>query len=445
MDRDHARSLLALWLLFAINATNFFDRQILSAVYEPIRKEWGLTDTQLGWLGTSFTLLYAIVGVPLGRLADTWRRTRLLGIGLAVWSGLTCISGFCRGFWSLFAARLGVGIGEATCAPASSSLIGDLFLPLERARALAIFMLGLPLGVALSYIISGTVAQHYGWRAAFFVAGIPGLFLTLMTVLLQEPARGRAEARKVGVARRPGSPYAVVLGIPTMLWIIASGALHNFNMYALSSFLPSFLIRHHGSTVQNAGFIAGIVIGSLGAIGMLLGGWSGDALARRRPNGRLMLAAVALLISVPAQYLALNQSRGALTSFVLFQAVASMMMYVYYATVYSAIQDIVEPALRGTAMALYFLAMYMLGAALGPVAAGWASDRFAHQAALESHMVLSGSPPEVVEQFKAVGLQRAMYIIPAVGVVLTAVLFAAASTVRRDAKKLQDWARSVSA
>ena len=159
--------LFTLWLLFGINALNFFDRQILGAVTEPVRKEWRLTDTELGWLGTAFTLLYAVVGVPLGRLADAWRRKQLLAMGLALWSAMTYASGLCRSFASMFAARLAVGVGEAACAPTSSSLIGDLFRPHERARALSVFMLGLPVGIALSYATSGTVAQHYGWRAAF--------------------------------------------------------------------------------------------------------------------------------------------------------------------------------------------------------------------------------------------------------------------------------------
>jgi len=206
MDRDRTRCLFALWLLFAVNTMNFFDRQILAAITEPIRKEWGLSDTQLGVLGTAFTLLYAMIGVPLGRLADVWKRKWLLAIGVAFWSALTYTSGLCRGFWTLFAARLGVGVGETACAPTSSSLIGDLYGPHERGRALSVFMLGLPVGLALSYIVSGTIAQHYGWRAAFFIAGVPGLVLAALSMLLHEPSRGSIEARGIGAARRGGSP-----------------------------------------------------------------------------------------------------------------------------------------------------------------------------------------------------------------------------------------------
>lgn len=434
----NARSLLALWVLFAINTMNFFDRQILGAVTEPIRKDWGLTDTQLGWLGTAFTLLYAAIGIPLGRLADVWNRRVLISMGVALWSGLTFASGLCRGFWSLFVVRLGVGVGEAVCAPTSSSLIGDLFHPHERARALSIFMLGLPVGLALSYIVSGTIAQHYGWQAAFFVAGIPGILLAAVTLFIREPARGTTELRHIGTARRSGSPYWIVLSIPTMWWIIASGALHNFNMYAIGSFLPAFLIRFHHVSLQTAGFISGIVIGSVGALGMLVGGWTADWLIRRRTNGRLLVASFALLISAPAGYLALEQPSGALIPFMLFQGLASMMMYVYYATVYSTIHDIIEPALRGTAMALYFFAMYVLGASLGPLGTGWASDFFARRAADSAGVILAPTAP-IPEQFRAAGLHAAMYMIPLLGIALVLVLFVGSMTVRSDMQKLQNW------
>jgi len=432
--------LFTLWLLFGINALNFFDRQILGAVTEPVRKEWRLTDTELGWLGTAFTLLYAVVGVPLGRLADAWRRKQLLAMGLALWSAMTYASGLCRSFASMFAARLAVGVGEAACAPTSSSLIGDLFRPHERARALSVFMLGLPVGIALSYATSGTVAQHYGWRAAFFVAGFPGLVLAALCLLLHEPERGSSEASAIGAARRQGSPYRLVLGIPTMWWIIASGALHNFNMYAIGAFLPAFLMRYHHTSLQAAGFISAVVAGSVGALGMLAGGWLGDAMMRRRANGRMLVATVALFVSVPASALALAQAPGALGRFMLFQAVATAMMYVYYATVYSTIQDIVEPSLRGTAMALYFLAMYVLGASFGPIATGWVSDHLARSAAAGAHL---GAGP-VPDEFRATGLHQAMYMVPLLGVALGGVLLAASRTVTRDMLKLQEWMRSVS-
>jgi MFS family permease len=166
---------------------NFFDRQILPAVQEKIRKDWLLSDSKLGWLGTAFILLYALVGLPLGYLADVWRRRWILAAGVGLWSFLTLGSGLAWNFWSLFALRLGVGVGEASCAPAASSLIGDLVPAHRRARALAVFMLGLPLGLALSFFVSGTIAEHRSWQAAFYVAGLPGLLLAIAALIWTSP------------------------------------------------------------------------------------------------------------------------------------------------------------------------------------------------------------------------------------------------------------------
>src|SRR5215204_4925547 len=166
MTQERAGVWFTLWVLFAVNAMNFFDRQILGAVGEAVRREWELSDGAMGALGTAFTLLYAFVGVPLGRLTDRSGRTWILAAGVSVWSLLTVASGFARNFWQLFVFRLGVGVGEASCAPAATSLIGDLFPARGRAKALSVFMLGLPVGVALSFAVSGTVARSYGWRTA---------------------------------------------------------------------------------------------------------------------------------------------------------------------------------------------------------------------------------------------------------------------------------------
>src|SRR5258706_1284464 len=164
MSREPKGAWFALWILFGINAMNFYDRQILGAVNELVRKEWVLSDTMMGTLGTAFTMMYAAVGVPLGRLADTWSRKKILSIGVSIGSVLTAASGLASTFAWLFASRLGVGVGEASCAPAANSLIGDLYPPRKRAVALSIFMLGLPIGIFLSYRMSGMIAHAYSWR-----------------------------------------------------------------------------------------------------------------------------------------------------------------------------------------------------------------------------------------------------------------------------------------
>lgn len=431
------RAAYALGVLFAINTMNFFDRQILGAVGEAVRREWALGDTALGALGTAFTLLYAVVGVPLGRLSDRASRRWILATGVFAWSVLTAASGLARTFWQLFVVRLAIGIGEATCSPAATSLIGDLFPIARRARALSIFMLGLPIGLALSYAVSASIAQAWGWRAAFFVAGLPGLLCAVAALWMHEPPRGMAEAQAVGNRRRAGSPYRIVLSIPTMWWLIASGALHNFNMYALAVFLSPFLMRFHGVDLRNAGLVAMAVYGLSGSGGLLLGGFAADAARARRVDGRLLIGTAAVAVAAPLMLVSLLRPAGDVAGFALLMGIGCGVMYAYYSAVYSTIHDVIEPSLRGTAMALYFFAMYVLGASFGPLGTGIVSDYFTTRAAWTAGV--TERTAAALEPFRAAGLHAAMFVIPILGVLLAAVLFAASRTVTDDVARLQAW------
>lgn len=430
----------ALAILFIINTMNFFDRQILGAVAEPVREEFGLSDSQIGGLGTAFILLYAVVGVPLGRLADIGRRTRILSVGVFVWSLLTATSGAARTFYQLFIMRLGVGVGEATCAPAATALIGDLFRAHQRARALSVFMLGLPVGIALSYAVSGTIAYNpnWGWRYAFYVAGIPGILCAIAVLFIKEPPRGAMEEHGVGDRKREGSPYKLVLSIPTMWWLILSGALHNFNMYALGTFLSPLLQRFHGVDIRQAGFIAMFTYGLSGVPGLFLGGTLADWATRRWRNGRLLVGAVAIFFSGPLIYLAFASAPGETGPFVVLLGLGCGLLYVYYSTVYATVQDVVEPSLRGTAMALYFCAMYVFGASLGPVAMGVLSDHYA-LAAAANEGITGVATQELSAAHRAAGLHAAMGVVPLLCGLLALVLFAGSATVGRDIEKLRAW------
>ncbi|HEX6100146.1 MAG TPA: MFS transporter [Thermoanaerobaculia bacterium] len=418
---EKGRAAYALTILFVINTMNFFDRVIGGALGEPIRREFNLSDSALGALGTAFTLLYAFVGVPLGRLSDRAPRKLILAAAVFVWSALTAASGLTRTYWQLFVTRLGVGVGEAACAPAGTSLIGDLYPPNRRARALSVFMMGLPIGIALSYFVGSAVAAAYGWRTAFFVAGIPGVLAAIAALFIAEPARGTKETAPAKAVT--GSPWKTLLSIPTLWWLILSGALHNFNMYALGSFLAPLLMRYHGADLRQAGLITMTVYGLSGIPGLLLGGALADAWGTRRKDGRLLVAAIATFLSVPLMIAALMRPPRETMSFVIFGGLACALMYVYYASVYATLQDVVAPSLRGTAMALYFFAMYVLGASFGPLATGMLSDFFTRRAAAGA---------AVLEPFRGAGLHSAMYAVPVLSTLLALVLFAATRTVARD-------------
>jgi predicted MFS family arabinose efflux permease len=450
----------ALVVLFAINLMNFFDRQIIGGVGEGIRREWALTDTALGLLGTVFTLLYAVVGLPLGRLSDRVQRRKILAAGVFAWSLLTALSGVTRSFGQLIVARLGVGVGEATCSPASTSLIGDLVRPTERARAIAVWMLGLPLGLGLANGAGGWILQNWGWRNAFYIAAVPGILCAVAALAMREPARGTRETHPVGARRRAGNPYLLVLSIPTILWIIVSGALHNFNMYALGAFVAPFLVRFHHMSFFAAGWVAACVYGFSGIIGLTGGGWLADRMYKRRVDGRMIVGTAAIVICAPLMFLGLSRPSGDVVGFTLLMGLGSGVMFAYYSTVYSTIHDVVEPSLRGTAMALYFFAMYVLGASLGPVGTGLASDYFTFQKASATGAVeplrfgalmaaelrslvgeSKGFNLRALEPFRADGLHTAMYIVPVLAALLAVVLFAASRTVKNDVARLQAWMR----
>jgi MFS family permease len=435
---------VALAILFAINMMNFFDRQILGAVGEQIRKEWQLSDTALGTLGTAFTLIYAIVGLPLGRLADKFSRTKILSVGVLVWSALTAASGLCSSFVQLFVVRLGVGLGEASCAPAASSLIGDLFPAHKRSNALSVFMLGLPIGVALSFLVGGYIAKTHGWQTAFFVAALPGVLCAIAaTVWMSEPKRGASEIHDVGAITREGSPIKLVLSIPSMWPIVISGALHNFNMYAIGSFIAPLMIRYHHVDIAQAGYYSMVVYGLSGIPGLIFGGMLADKLTQRWPAGRMLLSAVMFFLAAPLTYFAIDAAPGSPMAFAVPMALGVAAMYVYYSTTYSTIQDLVEPSLRGMAMATYFCAMYLLGASLGPIVMGKLSDHYMHIAAAAAGVTAAEGP--ALEPFKGTGLREAMYVVPVLNLLLTACMFMASRTVPRDIAKLKAWMQQAAA
>jgi MFS family permease len=413
----------ALAILFLINVLNFYDRQALGVVVEPVRKEFHLNDTQIGALSTYMTILYAVVGLPLGRIADSWSRKKLLALGVLVWSALTAAGGFVTSYMWLMVSRLGVGVGEAVCAPTGTSWIGDIVPPGKRGRALSFFMLGVPVGIALSFAVGGPVAQAFGWRRALMLAAGPALLLIPALMALQEPKRGGAEATRHAAEERP--PVWSLLQIPTLWWIIASGAMVNFNFYVIGTFLPAFLTRFHGLTVAEAGIWAGIGHGVSGVAGGVTAGFIGDWAIRYRKNGRMLVAAAAALLAAPMAFFGILVPSGRVLPAVLLLMLCYGLMNMYYGNTYSALQDIVAPSLRGTAMAIYFMAMYLLGASFGPLLTGRLSDYFAHKAAQEA-----GSP-QVTEAARALGLHDAMYVIPVLSVGLAVVLWAGSRTIGR--------------
>ena len=420
-----------LFLLFLANLFNFFDRTIPAIIIEPIRLEWSLSDFQIGLIGTAFTIVYAIAGLPLGRMADTGARRKIMGWGLVVWSGLTAVNGLAWNFWSFLLVRMGVGIGEASYAPAANSLIGDLFPAHKRARAMGIFMLGLPLGLLLAFFTIGSLVEAFdSWRAPFFIAAVPGVLLALFMFFIKEPQRGASES--VTVSREPVErPLRKVLAIRTFWWLVLAGLTFNFATYACNSFMVPMLQRYFLLPLGQAAVATGVIVGLTGLVGLTLGGWIADHLHQRSERGRLLFGAFSMLVAALATGTALLLEQIGLGLFVAVFSLGWLFAYNFYTCVYTAIQDVVEPRLRATAMALFFAGLYLLGGGLGPVVVGLLSDHFAQAA------MLAAGASQMNEAFKAVGLHDAMYLIPVALFLTMLSLFQAARCFGRDATRMR--------
>ncbi len=410
---------MTLVILFLVNLLNFYDRFTLGAIAEPVRREFQLSDAQLGGLTTAFTILYALAGVPLGRMADVKSRKGILAWGVAVWSGLTALGGLASSYAMLMITRVGVGIGEATCAPAATSWIGDAVPPARRTRALAWFMMAVPVGGMLSYSIGGPAAQALGWRAALALAALPAIALVPALLWLREPPR----ASKTYSAAQP---LGALARMPAFWWIALSGAVVNFALYSFSAFFPAFLTRFHHLSVARAGVWAGVGTGVAGIAGALFAGAAGDRFTANFARNRLRLAAAASLAAAPLAFAAIAMPSGAVTAAVALMMLAYGLLQMYYGLVYAAMHDVVAPDLRGTAMGAYFVVQYLGGAAWGPLLTGRLSDHFARAAA---------NAGAATEAARATGLHQAMFAIPVLATLLATVLWmGAASTCQTPSK-----------
>lgn len=430
LPQQAANAWRVLFLLFLANLFNFFDRAIPSIIIEPIRMEWSLSDLQVGLIATVFTIVYAIAGIPLGRMADTGSRRKIMGWGLIVWSGLTGLSGMAWNYLSFLLIRMGVGVGEASYAPAANSLLGDLFPAHKRARAMGIFMLGLPLGLLLAYFTVGAMVNAFGsWRAPFFIAAVPGIVLALLIFMIREPQRGAAEAVKTSAAAVQ-QPVRKILAIRTFFWLVLAGLAFNFASYACNTFMVPLLQRYFLLSLEQAAVATGVIVGATGLLGLTLGGWIADRVHQKWPTGRLLFAALSMLISAVTTAYALLAGHIEISLFVAVFSVGWLFSYNYYTCVYTAIQDVIEPRLRATAMALFFAGLYLLGGGIGPIAVGVVSDHYAQAA------MLAAGASEMSEAFKAEGLHAAMLMIPVAFLLTMLALLQASRCFVRDAARM---------
>jgi MFS family permease len=358
---------------------NFIDRQILGILVEPIRLELGVSDTAMGLLtGLGFAVFYTLMGIPIARYADRANRRNLIAAAVGIWSVFTAAQGLAQNYWQLLAYRIGVGVGEAGCSPPAHSMLADYYPASERATALGIYSLGIPIGILFGFFVGGWMNEWFGWRVAFFVVGIPGIVLALVIrFTVREPARGMSETRVTAPGRQPaiGSVFRYLLARRSFVHMALGGGITAFVGYGLISWSAAFLARSHGMSSGEIGTWLGLIFGIPGGIGIVLGGRLADHFGARDARWYLWIVAVALLISVPAGVFVfvLDDIRAVLLLMVL----PVMLGNFYQATTFAQTQTLVGLRMRSVASAILLFVINIIGLALGPSVVGLISDLLA--------------------------------------------------------------------
>ena len=368
----------ALGVLVVVYTFNFIDRQILSILLEPIKQDLGLSDTALGMLtGFAFALFYATLGIPIARLADRGNRRNIIAWSLTIWSAMTALSGIAQNFWHLLIARIGVGVGEAGCSPPAHSMIADYFPAENRATALGIYSLGIPVGILFGFIAGGWLNEFFGWRVAFFVVGVPGILLALLVRWsLREPDRGMAEGRQAN-ADQPGimETFTYLYQKPSFRHMAIGGGLTAFVGYGIVTWVPSFLIRSYGMDTGEVGTYLGLILGIPGGIGIALGGYLADRYGAKDTRWYLWVVTVALLIAVPITVGVYLSSSA--TASLLFLILPVLLGNFYQATTFSQAQGLVPLRMRAVAAAVLLFILNIIGLGAGPQMVGVVSDLLA--------------------------------------------------------------------
>lgn len=374
------------WIFLAfltlLNVVSFIDRQIISSLSIPIKSELQFTDLAIGLLsGYAFATFYSIMGLYLGVLADRINRIRLIAVGLFLWSGMTALSGLARNFEEMALARIFVGVGEATLTPAALSMLGEVFPPKQRSLAAGVYYLGIPLGVSLGFLLSGTLGPAYGWRNCFLILGVLGVLMTGFVFLFQDPRSAAAQAaarRGEPLPQRQGIGFghvfqamaeipAVLRRSPALVLTIIGGCMLNIAVGA-TYHDPSWLVKDRGFDQAVALKFMSICFLVGGVFGNVFGGWFGEWIERNTRLHRLWSVIIALAVCVPALVVfRLMPPTNPLFWFC--YTVVSVSVTVYYGPVFSTVLELSPNHLKSTMMAFFLIGMNLLGASLGAVVA----------------------------------------------------------------------------
>jgi len=370
--RPSARRYYVLGLLTIVYALNFLDRTIFNVLIEPIKKEFLLSDTTMGLLaGFGFVLFYSLLGIPIARVADRINRRNIVALALAFWSAMTFLCGMASSVATLALARIGVGIGESAGTPASQSIIADLFDKDERPRALGVYAVATYLGVFLGYFIGGYVNQHYGWRMAFFTAGLPGIALSaILWLTVSEPKRGAMAETFVAEPLAPTLRFLV--SQRSFVIVLVGFCLTTYTNYATAAWIPPFLARVHHLTSAEIGTYAGTFKGLFGMAGTLVGGFVVAQISRRDDRWKLWAPAITSGLAGPV--FALCMLTPDFTTMVAALAATSFLVGFHLGPIFAIAQTVARPSMRALASAIVILTATCFGQGVGPLAVGIIND-----------------------------------------------------------------------
>ena len=425
-------------VLMVVYIFSFMDRQILNLLVDPIKEDLNLTDTQVSYLGgLSFAVFYTVFGIPIGRLADSRNRTFIISFGLAFWSFCTMLCGTATRYFWFLAARMGVGVGEATLSPSAYSMISDMFRPNRIALAISIYAAGIYIGSGLSLVFgAGVISWAEGldnlslpligavqpWQMVFFIIGFPGLLFTLVVLTLREPIR-RGLRKTQNEKPVQSVPFIQVFSYigrnwPTFLYHNVGFALCSFISYGASAWIPSFLIRVHDLSRAEAGYLYGSIVAISGTLGIIFGGWLADKLAEKGyPDSKMRVGLIAALLHIPAGILYPLMPSAFWVAVILVPSVFTVAMP--FGVAPAAIQEMMPNRMRAQASAVYLFILNMIGLGLGPSAVAWCTD------------LIYGDPEKV-------GMSL-LWVSTGFGVVASLLLYLGMRHFRASMQNLEDW------
>ena len=365
--------------MVGINFLNYLDRWVASAAAPLIQKEFHIDDAQVGLLGTAFLLVYAVAALPFGYWGDRGVRRTVIGVGVTIWSLATLFSGLAANYIQLFLSRGAVGIGEASYYPAGTSLVSDYFPKEQRGRVMSIWGAGSAVGIAVGFAGGGFVADHFGWRTAFYFAAVPGLLFAFLAFSLREPLRGSMEKLGPTLKRTTDATartFVNLMRIPTLRAAILAQTVLYFVLASNAFWLPTLLHRRFDMSLSSAGLLAGVVLVVGGLIGTLAGGWIADRRAKTSPAAHLEVGIAGFLIAAVFIVIALVAplNIGPIPVFVPAFLITVIALYLHAGPFTALSQNVVSPALRASCVTLLLFVSHVFGDSHSTFDVGWISD-----------------------------------------------------------------------